>query len=126
MIISIITYIYSVYQNIIWSLKINRILKILKDKLINLENIVLVYKKCYNIINKLQIVLPNASLHNEKLDNIISMLNNISNSNSGKILSSYYTINENIDNIIPIYQYIGEVDSLVSDVITIIKYFLIK
>ena len=122
MIISIITYIYSVYQNIIWSLKINRILKILKDKLINLENIVLVYKKCYNIINKLQIVLPNTSLHNEKLDNIISMLNNISNSNSGKILSSYYTINENIDNIIPIYQYIGEVDSLVSDVITIIKY----
>jgi len=114
MCIWLLFYIYNIYQNISYTLSINKITNIFHKKLLK----IIKFLECSN-----NIVLLNKDLLNYKID--FSSLRTSLNyklfgknpnlfSNKGRIISTYYTILDIKDKLIPIMNYIGEVDVLYS------------
>jgi len=123
-IFSLFTYIYTVYQNIVLAIKINRITNLLKNKLINLKKIVEIYDKCYNTMNYLKINLEpiNENLKSQNSEiKLVKYLRNLNENDRGDILSGYFIVKENKHDLIPIYEYLGLVDSFLSDITTFMK-----
>ena len=114
MCIWLLFYIYNIYQNISYTLSINKITNIFHTKILK----IIKFLECSN-----NILLLNKKLIDSKID-LDSLTNSLNYklfsknpnlfSNKGRIISTYYTILNIKNKLIPIMNYIGEVDVLYS------------
>ena len=115
-------YIYSVYQSISYTLQINRITNIFHNKLNQITKFLKNTEKIYNLNSNLyendldfNSLLP--SLKHKLFDTEPSLF-----TNKGKITTTYYTILNIKDKLLPFIYYIGHIDSLYSSAVLYKKY----